>query len=393
MRRQRTQLLYHWSFHAPSSVRPEIAGLKPYAPGLSIAEIQEKYGLSQVIKLASNENPLGTPPLAVAALRRHAEGAFRYPQGGNPRLAAALGRRHRVEPARIVVGNGSDEILDLLIRVLAVPGRDNLVCCRPCFSIYPIQGQICGVEVRRTPLREDFSFDFGAMINLADSNTRLMFVTTPDNPSGHCPPRADVAQLARELAARAPQCLLVVDEAYMDFAPDPAASSLLESGELPENAAFMRTFSKQYGLAGLRVGYGVLPRDLADYLWRARLPFSVNVLAEEAALAALEDSAFYAATQETVRTGRDALTVGLTALGCSVWPSAANFLMFRLPEAAPAAAVCFEALLRRGIIIRPLTSYGLPDLLRVSVGDARENRAFLNALDAILNAARQGGAA
>ena len=378
----------------PSSVRAEIAGLKPYVPGLSIAEIQEKYGLAQVIKLASNENPLGTPPLAVAAVRRHAEGAFRYPQGGNPRLAAALGRRHQVDPAQIVVGNGSDEILDLLIRVLAVPGRDNLVCCRPCFSIYPIQGQICGVEARRQPLREDFSFDFDGMLNLVDQHTRLMFVTTPDNPSGYCPPRADVARLARELAARAPQCLLVVDEAYMDFAPDPAGASLLESGELPENAAFMRTFSKQHGLAGLRLGYGVLPRELADYLWRARLPFSVNILAEEAALAALEDSAFYAATQEAVHTGRDTLTVGLTALGCTVWSSAANFLMFRLPEGAPAAAVCFEELLRRGVIIRPLTSYGLPDLLRVSVGDARENRVFLNALDDVLTATHgRGGAA
>lgn len=315
----------------PSSVRAEIAGLKPYVPGLSIAEIQEKYGLAQVIKLASNENPLGTPPLAVAAVRRHAEGAFRYPQGGNPRLAAALGRRHQVDPAQIVVGNGSDEILDLLIRVLAVPGRDNLVCCRPCFSIYPIQGQICGVEARRQPLREDFSFDFDGMLNLVDQHTRLMFVTTPDNPSGYCPPRADVARLARELA---------------------------------------------------------------DYLWRARLPFSVNILAEEAALAALEDSAFYAATQEAVHTGRDTLTVGLTALGCTVWSSAANFLMFRLPEGAPAAAVCFEELLRRGVIIRPLTSYGLPDLLRVSVGDARENRVFLNALDDVLTATHgRGGAA
>lgn len=378
----------------PSSVRAEIAGLKPYVPGLSIAEIQEKYGLAQVIKLASNENPLGTPPLAVAAVRRHAEGAFRYPQGGNPRLAAALGRRHQVDPAQIVVGNGSDEILDLLIRVLAVPGRDNLVCCRPCFSIYPIQGQICGVEARRQPLREDFSFDFDGMLNLVDQHTRLMFVTTPDNPSGYCPPRADVARLARELAARAPQCLLVVDEAYMDFAPDPAGASLLESGELPENAAFMRTFSKQYGLAGLRLGYGVLP-------------------ARAGGLSLARASAFFC--QYPGRRGRPGRSGGQRLLRrhpgscahraghahCGAHGSGLYRVVQRgqLPYVPPArrraaAAVCFEELLRRGVIIRPLTSYGLPDLLRVSVGDARENRVFLNALDDVLTATHgRGGAA
>lgn len=374
------------------SVRQEILALKAYVPGLSIAEIQQKYNLAKVIKMASNENPLGMSPLACDAVQRHAAMGFRYPQGGNPRLAAALGKLHGVDARRIVVGNGSDEIIDLLIRILAEPGVHNLVCFEPCFSIYPIQGRVCGVEVRRQPLNDDFSFNFDGLLSRVDANTRLVFVTTPDNPSGYCPPRKDVAQLAEKLAQIAPACLLVVDEAYMDFAENEPESSLLASGHLPENTAFMRTFSKSFGLAGLRVGYGILPPAIADYCWRARLPFSVNILAEEAALAALKDTTFYAVTMQTVRQGRNALTVGLTALGCYVWPSAANFVLFQLPQNTLKAEDCFEALLRRGIIIRPLKSYNLPNHLRVSVGNEQENRAFLLAMDEILLENRHAGA-
>ena len=265
------------------AVRPEIAALSAYVPGMSIAEIQEKYGLSKVVKMASNENPLGVSPLVKEALGLHA---------GNPRLVAALARTHGVSPDQVVVGNGSDEIIDMLIRMLLVPGKHSVVCFEPCFSIYPIQAQVCGVEVRRHPLNPDFSFDLDALFALVDDDTRLVFVTTPDNPSGYCPPLADVRRLAQRLGERFPHCLLVVDEAYMDFAgdspEDEARFSLLASGDIPDNVAIMRTFSKSYGLAGLRLGYGILPAELAQYYWRARLPFSVNILAEEAGIAVLQ---------------------------------------------------------------------------------------------------------
>ena len=367
-----------------SPVREAIQGLKAYVPGLSIAEIQEKYGLSQVIKLASNENPLGTPPLAQQALRDAAASAFRYPQGGNPRLVRELARRHGVAPERVLVGNGSDEILDLLIRLLLTPGRHSMACFAPCFSIYPIQGQICGVDVRRQPLREDFSHDYDALAGLVDESTRLVFVTTPDNPSGYCPPRAEVEALAARLARTAPDCLLVVDEAYMDFAGEDDAAeaeySLLAGHCLPDNVAVVRTFSKSFGLAGMRVGYAVLPEALGNYCWRARLPFSVNILAEEAALAALADEPFREATLRVTREGRVQLRQGLEKLGCKVWPSAANFLMFRLPDGKDAGD-CVEFLLRRGIIIRALKSYDLPQYLRVTVGTAEENTMFLAAMN------------
>ena len=366
------------------AVRPEIASLSAYVPGMSIAEVRERYGLSRVIKMASNENPLGVSPLVRKVLATSLEEAFRYPQGGNPALREALARAHHVSPERIVVGNGSDEIIDMLIRMLAVPGKHSVVCFEPCFSLYPIQARICGVETRRCPLSPDYSFDLDALFSLVDAGTRLVFVTTPDNPSGYCPPLTAMRRLAEQLERHFPRCLLVVDEAYMDFAgdspEDEARFSLLASGDIPDNVAIMRTFSKSYGLAGLRLGYGILPAELAQYYWRARLPFSVNILAEEAGIAVLQDSTFRAATLECVRAGRRRLTEGLRALGCTVWPSAANFIMMQLPEGCGTAAACFEALLQRGIIIRPLKSYSLPDHLRVSVGSDEENTAFLEAM-------------
>lgn len=366
------------------SILERIQALDAYAPGLSIAEIRRRYGLERVIKLASNENPLGASPLAQDAIRRNAALAFRYPQGGNPRLAKALANLHTIAPERVVVGNGSDEIIDLLIRMLASSDEHSLVCCEPCFSIYPIQARVCGVKLRRCALREDFSPDLDGLAALVDASTRLVFVTTPDNPSGFCPLREDVARLARRLAEMNPQTLLVVDEAYMDFAENEADMSLLAAGPLPENVAVLRTFSKSWGLAGLRLGYGIVPPALAEGFWRCRLPFSVNVLAEEAALAALEDTAFRTATLKAVHTGRRLLADGLTRLGCRVWPSQANFLMFRLPDGRKGKD-CFESLLQRGIIIRPLGSYGLPEYLRVSVGNAEENAAFLQALEQLLS--------
>lgn len=365
----------------PDAVRPEVRGITPYAPGLSIEEIRQRYGLKQVVKMASNENPLGISPLAGERLRRMAEAAFRYPQDGNPRLVEALARLHRVDPARVVVGNGSNEIIDLLIRVRAVPGMHNVVCFRPCFSIYSLQSRLCGVDLRQAPLREDFSFSFNELRDLVDERTALVFVTTPDNPSGYCPSAGAVLDFARSLPKG---CLLVVDEAYMDFADDEASQSLLAAGTDAPNTGFLRTFSKSCGLAGLRLGYGVLPPALADYVRRARLPFSVNMLAEEAGLAALEDTVFRAETLRTVRRGRQELTRGLEALGCRTYPSQTNFLMFQPPERGQDAAGLHEALLRKGYIIRALGSYGLPGFLRVSVGAPKENEGFLQACREIL---------
>lgn len=354
-------------------IREDVREFTPYSPGLSMEEIKERHGLARVVKLASNENPLGASPLVKRVLARKADTVFRYPRAGNPALVAALAQAHGVPRECVVAGNGSDEIIDLLVRVTCRPGVDNVVAFSPCFSIYVQQTRLCGVSLRQAPLGPDFTFDLPALAGAADDKTALVFLTNPDNPSGHAVPSEAVVALARSLPPRA---LLVVDEAYVDFTePEAGHSMLARWGEL-DNIVVLRTFSKLYGLAGLRLGFGVMPAWLADYLLRVRLPFSVNLLAEAAGLAALEDREFLRASRETVLRGRTLVAEGLAALGCRVYPSQANFLMFRPP--LPALDV-FEALLRRGIIVRALKSYGLPDLLRVSIGNDEENGLFLAA--------------
>ena len=358
-------------------MRSLVRAFKPYTAGLSIDEIRDKYGLARVIKMASNENPLGTSPLVRRVLESHAGLAFRYPQAGNPRLVKALAAYHGVSPSRIVVGNGSDEVIDLLFRVCAEPGVNNAVAFRPCFGIYTTQAALCGVELRQADVNPDFSFPWDRLLELVDDKTSLVFVTTPDNPSGHTASAAELERLARALPEG---CLLVVDEAYMDFTDDESAHSLLPRLDEFPNLIVSRTFSKSFGMAGLRLGYAIMPEELADHMWRVRLPFSVNLMAEEAGIAALEDTAFHDETLRVVREGRGYLAGELERLGCRVYPSQSNFLMFEVPAGAPDAAGLFEGLLRRGFILRPLTSYGLPRHLRVSVGTAEENTLLINAM-------------
>lgn len=356
-------------------IRAEVQSFDPYSPGLSIDEIRLRYGLDSVIKMASNENPLGVSPVVQKAIRDHADSVFRYAQSGNPRLVSAIAARHSMSEKYIVAGNGSDEVIDLLIRVCPTAGIHNVVACKPCFSMYKIQSRLCGVEFRQAELNDDFSFDWGKLLNLVDEKTALVFITTPDNPSGYCPPLAEVESFLNDLP---PTCLLVVDEAYMDFCQAGEDLSLLPRFVEFSNLVILRTFSKSYGLAGIRLGYGIMPAPLADALRNVHMPFSVNILAETAGIVALADTVFYQATLEAVANGRRVLARGLGELGCKVFPSQANFIMFQLPENSEKnASVVFEELLSRGMIIRPLTSYGLPRHLRVSVGNAEENRKFL----------------
>ena len=369
-------------------ISPVVRQFEPYVAGRSIAEIKEAFGLERVIKLASNENPLGCPPSVQQLLRDQAALAFRYPQAGNPRLVRAIAAHHGVDPARVITSDGSDEVIDLLFRVCAKPGVDNVVAFKPCFGIYTTQAAFAGVELRQTPLKADFSMDFDALLKLVDEHTAMVFVTSPDNPSGRATPRETLIRLADALPER---CMLVVDEAYIDFVRaergGEAAFTMIPVLDKHPNVAVVRTFSKSRGMAGVRLGYGILPGDLALYLWRVRLPFSVSLLAEEAGIVAIEDAAFHAETLRVVEEGRRQLETGLAALGCEVTPSDANFLCFCHPRMEKAAGVC-DALLRKGIIVRGLASYHLPSHIRVSVGTAEENAMFLAALAEVLPGAR-----
>lgn len=362
------------------SVCEHIKSFKPYEAGLSIDEIKEKYGLSHVIKMASNENPFGCSKLVTDKIRQEAVNAFRYPQSGNPRLIRALFEYyHKKYPflteKQIFAGNGSDEIIDLLFRTLTIPGKHNAVMFNPCFGLYSTQAKVQNCEMRSTPLREDFSFDFNALRSLVDENTALCFVTSPDNPSGRLADKAELLAFARSLPK---SCLLVVDEAYIEFAGSEEDCSML--GELADlsNLAVMRTFSKVYGLAGMRLGYIFLPENVADYMWRIRLPFSVNILAQEAGICALADEEFKQMTVSHTVKERKRLSLELERLGFAVYPSWSNFIMFE-PKGLTAKELC-QKLLEKGIIVRALSSYGLGHLVRVSVGTAEENDEFLSAL-------------
>lgn len=379
------------------TLRPEVLQFTPYSPGLSIEEIKQRHGLANVIKLASNENPLGTSPMVQKRLRAKADMAFRYPQSGNPRLVQALAAHLGVEPQRIVVGNGSDELIDLLIRARAHPlqseghpAGEEILACDPCFSMYALQAKLCGVSFRQVPLEEDFAIPFDKLLKAVNEHTAMVFVTSPDNPSGYTATVEALTAFAQQLPQN---CLLVVDEAYIDFARPQERHSLLhclrDEPDCWQNVVLLRTFSKMYGLAGLRLGYGVFPAWLADFLWRVRMPFSVNILAEEAGLAALEDEAYYQASLETVLEGRAFLDTELKRLGCTVWPSQANFLLFAPPEDGPDAQELFQAMLERGVILRPLKSYKLPGHLRVSVGNGWENRECVRIMEEVLKGRRK----
>lgn len=361
------------------TVRSEILEFDPYKPGLTIEQIQDQYGLDTVIKLASNENPLGVSPIVQKTLARNAAKVFRYPENHSPRLTEAISRHVGVPKESILVGNGSDEIIDMLFRMKARPGRSNVICYEHSFSMYRMCAKLAGVEYREVKRGEEFELPLDKLAEAADENTAMVIVTSPDNPTGLAASVEDLSVLAGVLPK---DCLLVVDEAYIDFVWPPESYTPVQAYDRFDNLVVLRTFSKAYGLAGLRVGYGILPPQLAALLKNARIPFTVNLLAEDAAIEALEDDTFYNETLSVVMRGREYFTDELRKLGCKVWPSQANFVMFEPTK--PAQAV-FKALLKKGIIVRPLASFGLGKNIRVNVGRDDENEQFIRTLGEILN--------
>ncbi|WP_419781368.1 histidinol-phosphate transaminase [Maridesulfovibrio sp.] len=359
-------------------VRTDMMDSKPYAPGLTIEEIKEKFDLDTVIKLASNENPLGASPMAQKAINRHASSVFRYPHNGNPRLNKAIAKRTGVSEEQIISGNGSDEILDLLVRIKANPGQDEVLTYESCFSMYRLMSRLCAVNFRQVPRAEGHRQPLKALAEAVSEKTAIVFMTSPDNPTG----LAVTVDEVRELASAIPeQTLLVIDEAYIEFAR-PAEEYDMRGllNEFP-NMVLTRTFSKAYGLAGLRIGYGIMSPQLAGYINSARAPFTVNLLAEEAAIAVLKDEAFFNTTMDVVLRGRELYTEEIRAMGCEVLESQANFIMFKPTRDAMEV---FEDLLKRGIIVRPLKSFGLGEYIRVNMGTDSENKTFLKTLKEIL---------
>ncbi len=354
-----------------SRARRAVQTLGGYRPGTPVEEVKRRLGLRSVIKLASNENALGPSPKALAAMRRAAGSVHRYPDATCCLLRQALARHLRVRPDSILVGNGSDELLVLALRAFIEPG-DEVLISRPTFLIYELQATACGARVRVVPSR-GYRYDLPAMRRAVTARTKLVFIANPDNPTGTYVTRAELAAFLRGLPRRV---ITVVDEAYYEF---------VDARDYPQTIPWRarhpllitRSFSKAYGLAGVRVGYCVAQPSLIRALDAVREPFNVNSLAQAGAAAALKDRAFLQRTRALTRQGRRYLTQELARLGLEAVPSVTNFLLIKI---GPRAAAWAQRLLRQGVIVRDMRAWELAGYLRVTVGTMPENRRFVHAL-------------
>jgi histidinol-phosphate aminotransferase len=368
--------------HFSDLATPGVRALKPYQPGKPIAELEREYGITDIVKLASNENPLGPSPRAVAAMRDALDDVALYPDANGFDLKARLARRHGVDPACITLGNGSNDVLVLLAEAFLEPGL-SAVFSQYAFAVYPIATQAAGAESRMAPARPADSagglgHDLDAMAACIDASTRLVFVANPNNPTGTWIASAALEAFVGSVPDHA---LVVIDEAYAEYMDDPDYPDASAWLETYPNVVVTRTFSKAFGLAGLRVGYSVSHPEVADLLNRVRQPFNVGTLGQLAALAALEDGEHLARSVRMNAEQRERLAVACADRGLSVIPSAGNFLLVDLGR--PAAPV-FEALLRAGVIVRPVANYGLPNHLRMSVGTPPETGRLIAALERAL---------
>lgn len=361
-------------------IKPYLKQIKPYTPGKPIEELRRELGIAgRIIKMASNENPLGVPQKALAAMKGALSGLHRYPDGAAYSLRQALAQKWGVAPEEIVLGNGSNEVIDLLVKACIQEG-DEALMSNPSFLMYEKFVSAAGGKVRKVPLRE-MKHDLEGLAREITPQTKIIFLDHPHNPTGSILEHESFASWLKRLPAH---LLVVLDEAYGEFVRTPLAVKALafKDGEPP--VVMLRTFSKAYGLAGLRVGYGIMRRDLADVLNTIRQPFNVNTLGQVAAQAALEDPNFLQQVQETTWQGADFLFQALKDLGLKPYPTQANFILVDLGR--PARPV-YEALLRKGVIVRSMEAYGFPQCLRVSIGLPEENQTFIQALQEVLREA------
>ncbi len=355
---------------------PGLASLKPYVPGKPLSELERDLGIKDSIKLASNENPLGPSPRVRAALEAQIKDITRYPDGGAFELRRVLAAHHGVDAACVTVGNGSNDVLDMVARVFLWAGRESLFS-QYAFAVYPISSMAVGASLRIAPA-VDFGHDLAAMRAMVSEHTGVVWIANPNNPTGT---RLNKTALREFIESVPVKVIVVVDEAYFEYVQDedfPDASQWLS--DFP-NLIVTRTFSKAYGLAALRVGYGLSHPDVADLLNRVRQPFNVDSFAQAAALAALEDQDYLRRSVEVNDQGMRQLLAGVQRLGLGYIPSVGNFLTVDL---ARDAGPIDQALLRLGVVTRPVANYGLPNHLRVSIGLEAENARFLDALEQVL---------
>jgi histidinol-phosphate aminotransferase len=366
-------------FTDPSSFAPDyVRSIARYIPGKPVEELARELGLNpdRIVKLASNENPRGPGPAVRKAIASATENLSRYPDGDGFALKTALAARFGVEADDIVLGNGSNDILELVTQAFLRPG-DSAVYSRHAFAVYPLATQARGATGIEVPAAADYGHDLPAMRAAIAPTTRIVFIANPNNPTGTW---IAPAALKSFIASVPDEVLVVLDEAYNEYlAPEKCAPSAAWTRSHP-NLVVSRTFSKAYGLAALRVGYGLMNAKVAEMLNRVRQPFNVNALAQSAALAALADVDYVVESRKLNSEGRTALEQGFGRLGLPFVPSHANFVLVRVGDAARV----YQLLLEQGVIVRPVANYALPEWLRVTVGVAAENRRLLDALESAL---------
>jgi len=354
---------------------PGVQALSPYVPGKPIAELERELGISNIIKLASNENPLGPSPAALGAVERAAREITLYPDGSGFALKAAIGARFGLAPSQLTLGNGSNDLLDMIARAFLAPGRRS-VFAQYSFAVYPIATHAVGAQAVEVPAFL-YGHDLDAM-SVAAQDASVVWLANPNNPTGTWFDRAAFERFMAQVPA---SVLVVLDEAYSEYVDEPSYPDGLEYLAKHPNLVVCRTFSKAYGLAGLRVGYSASSPEIADMLNRVRQPFNVSSVALAAAEAVLADDDYLARSVALNRAGLVQVADGLRLLDVAVIPSLGNFITF---DCGRQAQPVFQALLREGVIVRPVGNYGLPNHLRVSIGTQEQNARFLEALGKVL---------
>lgn len=361
-----------------SLARPGVRALKPYQPGKSLTALEREYGIRDAVKLASNENPLGPSARAVAAVQDAAAQLGRYPDGNGFALKTAIAGKLGVAAEQITLGNGSNDVLEIAARVFVTRDHE-VVFSQYAFAVYPLVTQAIGAKAVTVPAR-DWGHDLAGMARAITAATRLVFIANPNNPTGTW---LRIGELEQFLVSLPGHVIAVVDEAYFEYVDEPGYPNAVQWLDRFPNLIVTRTFSKIYGLAGLRVGYAVSSREIADLLNRVRQPFNVNHLALSGAAAALEDTAHLKRSRTLNREGLRQLGQAFTGMGLAYIPSVANFIAVNLGR--PGINV-YKALLCEGVIVRPLDEYDMPKHLRVTVGTPNEIRRFLTVLEKVLGA-------
>lgn len=362
-------------------VRENIRHLQPYQPGKPIEEVEREIGITGAIKMASNENPLGPSPLALEAALRAMKSSYLYPDGAAFYLRRDLAEAQNIQPEQLVFGCGCNEVIQLLIGAFCEPGRHEVLSHKYAFISYKVQTLAHGCNFVEAETNDQLGCDVDDLLAKVTERTRVIFVANPNNPTGAS---LDTAALEKLLSGVPDHTLIVIDEAYHEYArvADPAYPRSQDYARDRPLLVTLRTFSKIYGLAGMRVGYGICSREVADYVNRLRRPFNVGLVAQEAARAALGDTAHVDSSARLARDGIAMFREATPGLGVQAYPSLGNFVLIDVKR--PAQAV-YDGLLREGVITRPMAAWGMPSHLRISMGTEQQNQRALAALKTVLS--------